>query len=62
MGLLRKEKRAGACVCGSSSEGRDKARFGNTNSFCPSHDSYENGLHGYGSFLEVSRFSFSIFP
>lgn len=24
--------------------------------FCPSHHSYENGLHGYGSFLEVSRF------
>lgn len=27
-----------------------------------SHYSYENGLHGYSSFPEVSRFSCSIFP
>lgn len=29
-------------------------RFGKTHSFCPSPHSYENGLHGYGRFLEVS--------
>lgn len=61
-GPLHKENRAGAPVCGSGSVGHSEARFGNMNSFCPSHYSYENGLHGYGSFSEVSRFSFSLFP
>lgn len=61
-GILGKEKHAQAHVCGSSSEERNKAKFGNTNSFCPSHDSYKNGLHGYSSFSEVSRFPFALFP
>lgn len=61
-GSLGKEKHVRARVCGSSGEERNKAKFGNMNSFCPSHDSYKNGLHGYSSFSEVSRFSFAIFP